>query len=542
MDIDKNKVSNLMNNMLFDISKKVLAIVGRPKDYLEIAAVLESLGYNDERIKKETGFDNVFEVSKVIFNLYTDKEIYKEINKIYCDKEIFEERYSIVKGIIDILRGFLSIGSLFISMFSIFVVNFSLWSFMDKTMSSVEQATAIAFATILGMIISGGFLQIFLRKGYPLLERRYYRGIWKVHLRCFKTGITSALIIMILLDILGLFMGFYRLENILVFDIYFISVTSIFLNLPVTNLMKLEGLFLVNLIGSMGVVWLGKENFRLNIIHAQLIAMLFFVIMYFLLLKIIFFFLQKTNKNYRTNVNYKPRLFINIYMLTPYFLYGLMYYILIFADRLIAWTSNFGFTFEPLIRMKGEYDLGMNWGILGILLPTLFIELYVKNFLNVVLKSKMDFKINEEDKFIRNNIKAFIIHIGMFFSINILGVGASVKIVDNIMRHYYIELSPYFSNISEMVFKFSIIGNLFLMVGSLNTIYLLYFSQWMLIIKSLSIAIVSNLVVGFILSRVFDYYFAVFGFLAGSIIFFVISFFYALQVFKNLNYYFYSNN
>jgi len=56
------------------ISKEVLKMTGQPKDYFEIAATLESMGYSDRRVKNEYGFENVFELSKKIFNSINKKQ------------------------------------------------------------------------------------------------------------------------------------------------------------------------------------------------------------------------------------------------------------------------------------------------------------------------------------------------------------------------------------------------------------------------------------------------------------------------------------
>ncbi len=522
--------------LLETISQQVYKAVGKPKDYFEVAAVLESMGYTDRQVKDVSGYKDVFELSKKILDLLNcEKE------KTNCGQNDQHSGYEIRNIIIDIIRGMLSACPLLISMFSVFIINFSLWSFMDNTVTGLEKATAIAFATIMSMIVSGGFAQVFLRKGYSFLEQNYYKLIWEAHLGYLKTGIVTASCLGGILGILGIFTGIYKLENILMFNLYFILLTAIWLSIPVTNFLKAEILFVVNMLLSIALVYILHQILHINITYSQVVAMTFFIVFHSIALRIVIYFLKKRNRENQKEAIYKPRMLINMFLLAPYFLYGLMYYIMVFIDRVIAWSANARDILESVIRIKGEYELGMNWGILAVLISTLFMEIYVKKFINNVFQAKKEFKITEHEGFIKTNIMQFLNYTTVFFILSILGTVISIEIINGVISHYNIELSAYFSGVSEMTFKVSIIGYLLIGAGLLNNIYLLYFSQGLLILKALSVSIGANIAVGFIFSRMFDYYFAVFGFLAGAVSFFAVSLYYTYKVINSLDYYFYKS-
>ena len=532
------KDSKISSETLIKISEKILEVSGNPKDYLEVAATLESMGYSDQRIKNDFGYCDVFEISHEIFDLLLNNE--KSIN----DKESTEKdsKYNVGRIILDIIRGILSVCPLIISMFSVFLINFSLWSFMDITIAGVERATSIAFATILSMIVSGGFTQAFLRNGYALIEQSYYKCLWNTYVHYFKLGMITCVAIATVASILGMFTGVYKLENILIFDFYFFLLTALWLNVQINNLIRGELLFVVNLLVSIGVVYYLKEALNMNIVYSQVLGMIFFIVINSIVLKLIFFLLVKGKKSKDAAGDYKPRLLINIYLLAPYFLYGLMYYAIIFMDRLLAWTANSRIILEPVMRMKGEYDLGMNWGILAILVPTIFIELYIKMLINNVLKAKKRYSIADQKEFQRKNVHQFLTYMIVFFIISVVGALISVGAINNIISYYNIELGPYFSNVSRDVFMLGIVGYIFIILGLLNNIYLLYFSQGKLIVKLLAISLGVNIIVGFTLSRIFDYYFAVFGFLAGAITFFVLGLYYSYNILKSMDYHLYRNS
>lgn len=537
---DNNTFNHLNDDkLLLKLSGKILEASGQPKDYFEVAAVLEAMGYSDQRVKNEFGYANVFEISHDLFNYLIENKQYNFNNS----KRSFDNsNYKLRNVISDIIRGMLSICPLLILMFSVFLINFSLWSFMDKSISSIERATSIAFATILSMIVSGGFTQAFLRKGYMFLEQNCYKSIWKEYIQYFKLGLITALAIAAVISILNIFTGIYKWENIIIFDLYFIFLTMIWISVSVTSLIKGEFIFVFNLIISTGLVYYFKEFAGLNIVFSQVLAMIFFIIINIVVLKTIFYFQMVTKKGKDSGNDYKPKLLMSLYLLAPYFSYGLLYYSLIFMDRLLAWTANAGIILEPVMRMKGDYDLGMNWAILTILIPAVFVEVFVKLFINDVMKAKKKFNIIRQTEFQRKSIKRFLIYTVVFFILCVLGALASVGIINTVVNYYNIELSPYYSQLSTLVFVTSIIGYIFLIAGMLNNIYLSYFSQGRMIVKLLLVSLGTNFIVGFLLSRICGYYFAVFGFLAGAIIFFILSQRYAYKILKSLDYYFYTNS
>jgi len=525
------------SELLRNISQDVLRISGRPKDYYEIAATLESMGYNDDRIFSDFGYRDIFQISERIFQL-----ILREGLEIDKGKSYFKNsKYTVSQGILDIIRSFLSVCPLLISMFSVFIINFSLWSFMDKTLTSIEQATLIAFAAIASSIFAGGFTQAFLRRGYVLREHSNYKAIWKMHIKSLITGLFGVLIIEAALTILDFFTGIYRLENMLIFDLYFFLLTAMWLIMPIANIIKVELPFAINLIASTGLVYFLKEIQGMNIIYSQAIAMCSFVIINLIVYKVIFIILAAIKKSRDTKSEHKPRLLISIYSLAPYFIYGIMYYVFIFMDRLVAWTANGRTILEPVIRMKGTYDLGMNWGILAILIPSLFIETFFKLLINGDLRAQKEYFVTEGKQYINKIVSRFSTFTVVFFSINVIGAAFSTWIINNIVFFYNIDLSPYFNNTTRMVFYLGIIGYVFITMGLLNNIYLLYFSQGSLILKPLLISIGVNFITGFILSRMFDYYFAVFGFLAGAVSFYILSWFSVQKILKSMDYYSYKN-
>jgi hypothetical protein len=191
--------------------------------------------------------------------------------------------------------------------------------------------------------------------------------------------------------------------------------------------------------------------------------------------------------------------------------------------------------------MKGHYDLGMNWGILAVLIPTIFIEVCVKILIKYISKSKNNYLITEHSIFKKKIVFKYTIFISIFFLISSIAAVFSVIFINKTVDFYHIILGPYFSSTSTNVFIFSIIGYIFITCGLLNNIYLLYFSEGLVIVKTLLISIGVNVLFGFVLSRIFTYDFAVFGFVAGSMSFYILSLFSSYKVLRSMDYYLYKS-
>jgi len=515
--------------------KEINGLVKAPRDYFELAAILESLGYSDQRIKADFGYEDIFSFSQEIFQQIQDTQ------SANCLNEKIVEKTKISELFLGTLRGVFSVLPMIISMFSVFLMNFSLWSFVDKNDSGVEKATAIALATILSMVATGGFSQSFLRKAYGLYEQKFSKKLWKLYIFYFKEGLFAAVYIAALISAFVLFSDIYRIKNLIIFDVYFLLLTAVWLCMPILNIYKAEGIFVLNLGLSIYLVYFLKYYLCIDIIIAQIVAMITFVIVHFVFIKINLALISYKNENKYLSANYNPRLLFDAYITAPYFVYGILYYALIFMDRLIAWSSNIKYILEPVLRMKGEYDLGMNWGIFVIIIPAIFIEVFVRVYINKVFISSKSFSVEREDNFIKTNLKNFTALIRMFLVICIIGAIVSIGVINYTVFKWGIELNPYYSDISRNVFYVSVIGYIFIIGGLLSNIYLLYLSQGKTLVRILMISIGINFTVGFILSRIFEEYFACVGFLAGAAVFFVLSTYYTYKVIKKLDYYLYFN-
>ncbi len=290
---------------------------------------------------------------------------------------------------------------------------------------------------------------------------------------------------------------------------------------------------------------------------------------------------------------------ITTYSVGPYFIYGFLYFTYLFADRLIGWsTSN-----EPLpliIWFRTPYELGLDWALLALLITIALLEYTINEFgtiikseqarrkvLDVEIVKKSDAKLEPEllstttsnlikqeteeeitrypqDKQqetrhpFNNNFKIkttrqIKAHNNFFFrfyirQLALLTIIATVGILITyygvlwFQRFDYIKsIRDFFANpITFSVFYWGIAGYTLLVYGILNNVFFFFMSRPTFTLKAIGAGIIVNIVVGFTLSRMLDYWYSVIGMTAGALVIAVITTIFAFRVLRKLDYYYYS--
>jgi hypothetical protein len=106
---------------------------------------------------------------------------------------------------------------------------------------------------------------------------------------------------------------------------------------------------------------------------------------------------------------------------------------------------------------------------------------------------------------------------------------------------YIPEIAILLNDVSVFVFIFGSIGYSLAAFSLLNVSLFFWLSRPRLAILAIIPALIVDFLVGFILSRLVVYYWAVIGFALGGIVFAVVSLVLALRVLTNLDYYYYSS-
>ncbi|HAV43131.1 TPA: hypothetical protein DCX15_03855 [bacterium] len=233
-----------------------------------------------------------------------------------------------------------------------------------------------------------------------------------------------------------------------------------------------------------------------------------------------------------------------IYSVAPYFFYGFFYFFFLCLDRLISWSSPKE-VIPYLITFRVPYELGMDWALISLILTIGVLEYSIEEFTQTIIPSQLRLKAKESSKFNTEYIGFYFRNLILFLIVAILsiilvylGMFFLARLNQSLGIFYGIE--HFFNPITYFVFFFAAVGYAFLVWGLFNSVFFFALSRPKFALVSIIAGFVVDFVVGFILSRLFGYYWGVLGLTCGAIVFMVISTLYASKVFNSLDYYYYS--
>ncbi len=514
--------------------REILAHRLQPENHYEIAAILESFGWNDARAAEEFGVENVFDLAADLWDI-----VEKNIRATYFSPD---EKMKPLAYFWMVFRSFMR-GMIFalpmaVSVLSMLTLRFSLWSYVNLTL---EVATSIAIGTIMSFMTVGGFMQAIARRGYMYIKQGYFNLARKITFYYIKLGYVAVVVIVLMYLFVNTVFDIFPYRMTFIVVLYFFFLTAIWLSVTVMCIMEKELAFTGLLATGIFIVYIFFVVLKLDIILSQVIALIFVTVTGILLTR--HFFVSAEKKMERGISLVLPRTSITIYTILPYFAYGFLYFTFLFADRVIAWSTND--VYMPyLIWFRGPYELGLDLALLTLILSMGFIEVIVNEIMYTLEVTQKDFLIMHVQLFRKKFLEMYI---RRFIVITILSLASSLGVyyfINNIsaiaVAAFEIELLT--NSTTHFVFIVALVAYALLTIALMNALILFSLSQPEMISKAMLIGLVVDLVVGFPLSRWFDYSYAIFGLLAGVVVFLAISTKRVINVLNKLEFYLYASS
>ena len=529
--MDKKGQEARESDQFMQLLDELLEVHLHPQDSYEIAALLESMGWNDDRVAREFGAKDIFDLADQIWDELPSKISYQPA----FPKEKQSPSFLVISMIRSFLRGLIFAFPMAISIAAMLNLKFSLWSYQYL---SLEQATSIAIGTILSFVLVGGFTQAIARRGYFYIIQGYYNLARKNTFIFIGIGFVMCFICSLLIVLLNLIFNLFSYEMLCLIVLFFFFLTSIWLSVTVMYVLKKEIVFTGLIIFGIFLVYVLFVLFELDIIISQLISLT--IVSICSLILVLFFFRLAAKRNEK-EVSKLPRFSITLYTVWPYFFYGFLYFSFLFIDRINAWSKNEEFM-PYVIWFRGQYELGLDFALLTIIIPMGVSEVVVNRLMfDLELSQKKYLAIESQklyDRFLR-------IYKRMTLFILISSVISSFLIYRLILWYNEVSIKVNNENILEnevtiFVLFWGIVSYGILAFSLMNIVILFALSQPSRVLKAIIPALLTNMVVGFLLSRWFDYHFAVFGLFVGSILLFYLTTKSVVEVLKNLDYYLYA--
>lgn len=503
----------------------------QPEDDLEVAALLESFGWTDERVRQQFGVQDVFELATDL------RRMNRPSVDLVANEYVAAEplRHVVGQMIRQFVRGIVFALPMVLSIAAMLVLRFSLWSYQYL---STRSATAIAIGTILSFLTVGGFMQAMARQGYFYMFQGYYKMMQRMTFRLIALGLASALLISV--TIIGLDIVFPELPmDMLILAIaYYLVLTSIWLAVAVLYIIGREIVFTGILSVGVLLVFVGFRLLHINILVAQLISMVVVAVLSIVLLQRFF---QKDQQDKDNGVNPPlPRIGVTMYSVAPYFFYGMLYFALLFCDRVMAWSTHSAVV-PFIIWFRGDYELGLDFALVTLIVPMGFSEIVVTRLMTRMWRSQRNFMADRHqelnDAFARQYRRQVLLMAAV-------STGAAISVYDLarfLLKTYmktlpgHIEMTP----ISLYVFLVALASYTILAVGLLHAVVMFSLSRPELVLRPILLSVAVNFVVGFLLTRWIGYPQAVWGLFAGALIFTTITSRNVGRVLKSLDYHMY---
>lgn len=528
---EKKNTASVFNDLLSEIKKRRI----RPEDQYEIAAILESMGWNDDRAAHVFGSEDVFSLASDLWDAIGQNITFMPFAAAK-GKNILVILFHVFRNF---LRGLIFALPMAISVISMLTLRFSLWSHENLTL---ELATSIAIGTIMSFLTVGGFTQSIARRGFFYIMQDYYNMARKITFYFIKLGYILSLLITAVILVFNLFLEAFPLRMINVMLLYYFFLTAIWLSVTVMYILRKEFIFTGLLVVGILLVFIFFRLFELDIIVSQIISLIAVSMMGILL--VIYYFIQAERKAEKGIAPTLPRKSITLYSVMPYFLYGFFYFLFIYTDRIIAWSTNDTNYMPYLIWFRGHYELGLDLALLTLMLPMGLIEVVVGSLMERLETSQKFCTMDEistlATKYVRFYIKRMIL-VFVAAALCAYGIYLGIGWVDrNAHDLLYADLSA--GSPTHFVLVFALAGYALLTIALMNAILLFSVSQPEMVNRSIFPAVIVNLVVGFLASRWFGYEHAIFGLLVGTLVFLALSTRNVLKVMKNLDYYLYATS
>lgn len=528
MRIVKQDKEKMLNSLLSEVQDRHL----QPEDRYEIASILESIGWNDERAAKAFGVEDIFELAAILWERSKTNIVFTP----YSKPEKMSAKELFINLVQNFFRGTIFAFPMAVSVFSMVTLRFSLWSYESF---SVDIATSIALGTILSFITVGGFTQAIARRGFFYIIQGYYNMSRKVTFYFIRAGFLVCVFISILIFFVNMAINLFPLRMLVIMLVYYFFLNAIWLSVTVMYILRKELLFTGLIIVGIVMVYLLFMVFGINIILSQIIALSLVSVVSVLLVIYIF---KRAEKKAEKGIEPKlPKMSVTLYSVMPYFFYGTLYFTFLFVDRMIAWSADSSFM-PYIIWFRGDYELGLDFSLLVLIIPMGIIEVVLGKMMLDIQTSQKSYWGDETSSMNHAYTKNYLLKLLMIFVISVACAAvlyASLKIIMNVFNP---ELGDvlFLNSVTHFVFIISLISYTFVASGLMNAVILFSLSQPEKVIQSIWPSLVANIIIGFVLSRWFGFEFAVIGLLAGAMLFTYLSTKKVVQTLKHLDYYMYA--
>ena len=313
---------NKQEKNLVELIETIKERNGKPVNVQVVMATIESLGIRDIDIPEDYGFSSIETLAKHIFSAIGNSEIPELKNKkqLAAERKEYEKiavnDYMVARNVLFVKEystGIFHTIPVFIQIACIVLFGFSLWTFSDF---NGLQSTAVVLGVIIGLVTTGGFVQVMGKQVSYYWYNKDYQMTRKSVIRIFKTGVKIIFLIFLLISVVNLFLHLYPFLFVGIVFVYALLIGILLLSLSSLYTIKqrwvISAVIFIATSSSLMVNLL--TEIRVYFIHWGGI-----ILASVLALSYLHFFFKKTIKKDKGRNNATPKMMLSIYRNFDYF-------------------------------------------------------------------------------------------------------------------------------------------------------------------------------------------------------------------------------
>lgn len=525
-----------------DLHAEARSVAGRTRhaqDAFEVAVILATLGYNDKRAR-ELGCRDVFDLARKVIALLPLFPGSASERSVGVAPRVVEEAQGperMSPGLL--LRSVLYSAPWIVAVIALVVARVSFWS----TITTQQFSTAISLALFVGLVVTGGFMQAFARRGvFYALQHNGPLLRWTLR---WTLGMGLAVLVILVAA------GYAVLEFVLVaytpaanrsFLLFGISIGVMLLAFSPLYLARAFWAVLLaagtgGLVAVLGGWWITEGNY-LNLYTAQWVqlgalwtAVLIAVAFDIRVIRRLGGAPSGTSQPQADQVR-SPRLPAVVRAVRGYWLYGTGFFVLIVVDQLVA-----GGLWQGVFHYNGFYELAVGTGLL-VLIPTLTYATAASYLLPATVQREVRrHLISERVKLNRVLLRFYMRHVLLTALVGLVTGAVMLTATD-----WLSTASLVTSGLDNVVgiYAWALVGYLLLGIGALNSGLLFSLGQPKVPAAAVWVGAAVSLVVGLTLAGAWlPLPGAVSGLIAGTTVFAAATSAAALNMFRHfdLSYY-----
>ena len=468
-------------------------------DPWEIVAIIEALGYTDKAIEAEFGCPDALVLGQFIY-AQRDQFPFVEIGTQPLRKipELAEEL------------------KIFVSQFShsfVYTIPFIILLVLNYLpvetkidLLPPELNSLFGFVTMASLITSSGFVQMITRRGLFYIGLKDPVQANRICTPILLMGIFTT----ILLDSVGIIFGFYQGiaadGYIILAGIYYLILSTIWMLFAIVGLQYRFAAPAI-LIGITCCFFIFRVFIKLSALEAQ-VAMISIAFISLSILVISNHIKYRPIKPKFGKLVSLPQLSVLVYLLVPYFCYGIVYFGFIFADRLVANITTAGH-YNLIGASNLDYQDSMDLALLNLLLIVPLVE-YCSYKLIIYWYDRAKYMTLAE-----SHSLGWLLQKKYWLSINRIFLYFGLLMAVTLVLLSILQRSQS-DNILTIIAG---VGYLFFAIGLFNTVILLSLNRLSDVLSILTIAMLGDFIIGYLFSSLFGIYFAVIGLIIGALFF-----------------------